>query len=167
MTLTTLNHAAMPSGSVLQVLQGSKTDTSYITSTTFTDIGLSVNITPKSSLSKILVRVVLFGYSGHFVGKSRVMRDSTEIGKADTAGNRPLEALPFSQPPDMDGAMMGISTEILDSPSTTSQITYKVQTACRADGTEGTFINRSEADRDTLSYDPRTCSYITVMEIAQ
>ena len=94
------------------------------------------------------------------------MRDSTELGRAASANNRPAEALPFSQPPDLDGAMMGISTEILDSPSTTNAITYKVQTACRADGTQATYINRSESDRDTVSYDPRTVSYITVMEIA-
>ena len=166
LTTGTLPHLQLPAGSVLQTLQGSKTDTSAISSTSFTDIGLSVSITPKSTSSKILVKVILFGYAGHYVGKSRVMRDSTELGRAASANNRPAEALPFSQPPDLDGAMMGISTEILDSPSTTSAITYKIQTACRADGTQATYINRSESDRDTTSYDPRTVSYITVMEIA-
>ena len=94
------------------------------------------------------------------------MRDSTELGRAASASNRPAEALPFSQPPDTDGAMMGISTEILDSPSTTNAITYKVQSANRADGVQTLYINRSESDRNTTSYDPRTVSYITVMEIA-
>jgi len=166
LTTGTLPHLQLPAGSVLQTLQGSKTDTSAISSTSFTDIGLSVSITPKATSSKILVKVVLYGYAGHYVGKSRVMRDSTELGRAASASNRPAEALPFSSPPDTDGSMMGISTEILDSPSTTSAITYKIQSACRADGTEATYINRSESDRNTTSYDPRTVSYITVMEIA-
>ena len=160
-----MNGNSMPSGTVIQTLQGSKTDTSYITSTSFQDIGLSVNITPTSASNKILVRVHLYGYAGLYVGKSRVMRDSTEIGAAPTAGSRPTQALPFSQSPSSDGAMMFSGVEILDSPNTTNQITYKVQTACRASGDEGTFINRSEADRDNVSYDPRTISYITVMEI--
>ena len=160
----------MPTGSVLQTLQGSKTDTSSISSTSFTNIGLSVTITPKATSSKILVKVILFGYAGHYVGKSRVLREftgnSTELGRAASASLRPAEALPFSSPPDTDGSMMEVSTEILDSPSTTNAITYSIQTACRADGTEATYINRSEVDRNTTSYDPRTVSYITVMEIA-
>ena len=160
-----MNGNSMPSGTVIQTLQGSKTDTSYITSTSFQDIGLSVNITPTSASNKILVRVHLYGYPGAYVGKSRVMRDSTEIGAAPTAGSRPTQALPFSQSPSSDGAMMFSGVEILDSPNTTNQITYKVQSACRASGEEGTYINRSEEDRDNVSYDPRTVSYITVMEI--
>ena len=43
-------------GSVLQVVQGSKTDTFTSNSTsTFVDIGLSVAITPSSSSSKVLI----------------------------------------------------------------------------------------------------------------
>ena len=156
----------MPAGSVLQTIQDSKTDISSISSTSFTDIGLSVTITPKAASSKFLIRVVLFGYAGHYVGKNRVMRDSTELGRAASAANRPAEALPFSQSPSGDGAIMEVSTEILDSPNTTSAITYKVQSANRADGVQTLYINRSEVDRDTTSYDPRAVSYITVMEIA-
>ena len=156
----------MPAGSVLQTIQDSKTDTSSISSTSFTDIGLSVTITPKAASSKFLIRVILFGYAGHYVGKNRVMRDSTELGRATSASNRPAEALPFSQAPSGDGAIMEVSTEILDSPNTTSAITYKVQSANRADGVQTLYINRSEVDRNTTSYDPRAVSYITVMEIA-
>ena len=39
LTTGTLPHLQMPTGSVLQTLQGSKTDTSAISSTSFTDIG--------------------------------------------------------------------------------------------------------------------------------
>ena len=96
------------------------------------------------------------------------MRDSTELGLADAAGSRPRNALQFSLPPSTDGAMTLATAEILDAPSTTSQITYKVQSAARADADGGshlTYINKSEADRNTSSYDPRAVSYITVMEI--
>jgi hypothetical protein len=154
-------------GHVVQVVQGVKSDTSVLTSTSFADIGLSANITPSSTTSKILVSVQLWGYSGHYVAPNRLMRDTTEIGAASSAGNRPSTALPFSLPPNTDGSMSVATVQLLDSPSTTSQITYKVQSAIRADGTQSSYINRSESDRDTASYDPRTVSYITLMEIAQ
>jgi len=157
----------LSAGHVVQVVQGVKTSTSTITSTTFSDIGLSASITPTSSSSKILVSVQLWGYSGFYTAPNRLMRNSTEIGAAPTASNRPTTALPFSLPPSSDGAISVSAVTILDSPSTTSSVTYKVQSAKRADGTESSYINRSETDRDTTSYDPRTVSYITLMEIAQ
>ena len=154
-----------PAGCILQVKQGVKDSPSEITSTSFVDIGLSVAITPVSTSNKILVNVQLFGYSGHYVSYNRVMRDSTELGKPASPGNRPAYALSFSQPPDVDGSVAHGAVTILDSPSTTSEVTYKVQSAERADGTQSAYINRSENDRNETSYDPRFCSYITVMEV--
>jgi hypothetical protein len=165
-SLTAVTSAGLPSGTVLQVVQGVKSDTSVLTSTTFTDIGLSANITPSSASSKILVSVQLWGYSGHYVSPNRLMRGTTQIGVAPNAGNRPSTALPFSLPPSGDGPITVATVQVLDSPATTSQITYKVQSAARADGTQSSYINRSESDRDTASYDPRTVSYITLTEIA-
>lgn len=153
-------------GSVVQVVQGVKSDISTLTTNAFIDIGLSANITPSSTSSKILVSVQLWGYSGHYVAPNRLMRDTTEIGAAPNAGNRPSTALPFSLPPNTDGSISVATVQVLDSPATTSQITYKVQSATRADQTQSSYINRSESDRNTTSYDPRTVSYITLMEIA-
>ena len=167
MALTKLTSASMPAGTILQTLQASKSDSQEISSTSFVDVSnLSVAITPRSTSSKILVTVILYGYPGHYVGKASIMRDSTEIGKADTSSNRPITALPFSLPPNTDGSITHASAQILDTPSTTSQITYKVTAAKRADGGESLFINRSESDRNTTSYDPRAVSYITVQEVA-
>ena len=165
-SLSAVTSAGLPSGTVLQVVQGVKSDISTLTSTSFVDIGLSANITPSSTSSKILVSVQLWGYSGQYIAPNRLMRDTTEIGAAPNAGNRPTTALPFSLPPNTDGSMSVATVQILDSPSTTSQITYKVQSAVRADGDQSSYINRSESDRDTSSYDPRTISYITLTEIA-
>ena len=159
---------AMPAGTVLQCLQSNLTSTFQTNSATFQDIGLTINITPSSTSNKILVSAIIYGYPGHYVCKSRIMRNSTEIGLADADGNRPINALQFSLPPSTDGAITLATAEILDAPSTTSQITYKVQSATRADADGGShlvYINKSESDRNTNSYDPRTVSYITVMEI--
>ena len=165
-SIPTMTAAKMPAGSVLQTLQASKSDTQEISSTSFVDVSdLSVAITPQSTSSKILVTVILYGYAGHHIGKASIMRDSTEIGKADAAGNRPITALPFSLPPNTDGSITHASVQILDTPSTASQIIYKVTAAKRADGGQSLYINRSESDRNTTSYDPRAASYITVQEI--
>lgn len=57
-TVTGLNSASLPTGSVLQVVSTAKTDTFSTTSAsgTFADItGLSVSITPSSASNKILI----------------------------------------------------------------------------------------------------------------
>jgi len=57
-----LASSSMPTGSVLQVVSTTKTDTFSTTSTTFTDVtGLSVTITPTSSSNQILVLVGITG----------------------------------------------------------------------------------------------------------
>jgi hypothetical protein len=66
-----------------------------------------------------------------------------------------------------DGQWVRESMDYLDSPATSSSITYKVQASARRDGQGGTmFINRSNPDRDTTGYDGRGVSSIVVMEIA-
>ena len=97
--------SSMPAGTVLQCLQDNLTSTFQTNSATFQDIGLTINITPSSASNKILVSAVIYGYPGHYVCKSRIMRDSTELGLADAAGSRPRNALQFSLPPSTDGAM--------------------------------------------------------------
>ena len=53
----------------------------------------------------------------------------------------------------------------LDSPSTTSALTYKIQVANPWEASYVTNINRSNDDTSN-SYEGRTVSTITVMEIA-
>ena len=56
--LSGLTSASMPTGSVLQVVSSIMTGTTSTTSRSFVDTGLTVNITPSSSSSKILIRQV-------------------------------------------------------------------------------------------------------------
>ena len=156
-------------GKVLQVLQAVKSDAFSTTSTSLVDVsGLSVSITPSSTSSKILVHVDLFLSASYFVGHAQLVRNSTLIYRADSAGNRPIDSITFAQNPSNDGIMQRSSIMYLDSPSTTSATTYKVQASTRKDGAgSGVFyINRTTQDRDTVGYDPRGVSSITVMEIA-
>ena len=54
--LTALPDSAMAEGSIIQVVQTLKGDAASTNSTSFSDMGLSVTITPTSSSNKILVQ---------------------------------------------------------------------------------------------------------------
>ena len=159
-----------PAGSVIQVAQGFKTDTFSTASTTFLDVsGLSVTLTPTSSSSKFLIMVNMTYLHTLYVGHIKLMRNSTEIGAADTAGSRPTFFLTYSNTinANTDGPWVRESMDFLDSPNTTSAVTYKLQAASRRDGLGGTFyINRTSPDRDSSGYDARGVSSIVVMEVA-
>jgi hypothetical protein len=150
-------------GSILQIVQTVKTDTFTTTSTRFVDItGMSCSITPSSSSSKILIQV---GINGCGTVNStnayvRLLRDATLIFAGDASGSR---ACGF-------GGMYGESVYgvnyagalFLDSPATTSAITYKVQTGNEGAGT--IYINRTQSDRDPT--DGRVASTITLIEVS-
>jgi hypothetical protein len=106
---------------VLQIVTGTTTtDTGSITSTSFTDTGLTASITPSATSSKILVMVqqnqsVYRDSNLEVFGYINIMRDSTEIGEWYAQGrSAPLLIGP-------------VHISYLDSPSSTSALTYKTQ----------------------------------------
>ena len=154
-------------GTVLQVVSATKTDTFTTTSGTFVDItGLSVSITPTSSSSKILITgTVCWGSSDTvpYLMAMRLMRDSTAICIADTAGSRSRLTIGAQGIYSTDNTVFA-PLNFLDSPSTTSSTTYKVQGQTESGRT--LYINRGgESDGDTAQTG-RFISTITVMEIA-
>jgi hypothetical protein len=153
-------------GKVLQVVSTTKTDTfAGSTQTTWTDItGMSVSITPSSASNRILVQVAMTGgsYSGVGIVAWRLMRNSTAIDIGDAAGSRPRATGFPGGASQFWPAFSG--TIFLDSPATTSAVTYKLQ--YWAESSAIFFVNKSGADRDTSNYDPRVTSTITVMEVA-
>ena len=163
MALTKIADGGMPAGAMLQVVQTVKTDTfSANPNSSYVDItGLSVAITPSSSSSKILVQISVCGggLNATNVAQFRLVRGSTVVYAGASAGNRRLGF----------GAAIGLDANVtpmacgtfLDSPSTTSAITYKIQT----DSNNTVYINRSSNDADD-SRRLRGASTITVMEIA-
>ena len=113
----------MPSGSVLQVVTGTRTTTSSTTSTSFVTANLSASITPTSSSNKIFV-IASFGASGAnpYSGGSpswTLFRDSTNLGDSSN-GMASLYANVSGE------AAAGFCLTNLDSPSSTSSITYAV-----------------------------------------
>jgi len=117
----------LPTGSVIQVKSDTSTTQTNTSSTSYGDTQLSVSITPTSSSSKVFVMMYcsvradqITGAGGHV----RVMRDNTQIGEQKYMGWN--NAAHYGQ----DTSHM----EILDSPATTSAVTYKVQVRTQTAG---------------------------------
>jgi len=124
--------ANMSSGSVIQTVSADTTTQVSITSTTFTDSGLTASITPTSSSNKIAIYVHQGVYiarngGGDLMAGIRLMRDSTMINQGysdSTGGLNPYFALGTTQAMYFSYWNNFI---MLDSPSTTSSVTYKIQ----------------------------------------
>ena len=151
---------------VLQAVQTIKTDTFSTTSVTYTDVtGLSVSITPTSATSKILVMYDVKGSCENIQLAFALVRNSTQIYMGDASGNRRRASSVVGGIPDPSESnrfpQQGVAI-FLDSPATTSTLTYKIQAAVNA-GTG--YVNQPGQDQDE-NYRARTASSITVMEIA-
>ena len=152
-------------GNIIQVVSTTKTDTFSMTAEdTWTDItGLSVVITPSSASSKVSLRVDLGHVDSSVLAGLvfRFVRDSTPIGIGTDAGSR--IAGTFGLIADTPGRGVTASGSFVDSPSSTSAITYKLQ--MYSQDTATTLINRRSADTDSTGF-LRTVSTITAMEVA-
>ena len=95
-----------------------------------------------------------------------LVRDSTEIFIGDAASNR-RQVSTFTSISNTGGGtdynMVNANGQHLDSPSTTSAVTDKLQ--AKTMGTGAFYIGRSKNDGDQ-DYIPRTPSSITVMEVS-
>jgi hypothetical protein len=168
-----ISTAQQPIGTVLQVVQGIKTDT-FVTSSSVTDTavtGLTVSITPSSTTSKILV-ICNLGIAAENAqgGAAKLTRTisatTTQLSLADAAGSRSRGSFAGSayrgNASNFNLMLWHQSLTYLDSPTTTSAITYGVQVSSIS---TGTFINRTGDDANSGDM-YRGVSYITVMEIA-
>jgi hypothetical protein len=161
---------ALPSGSVLQVVSTTKVDTFSTASTSLTTVtGLSASITPSSTSSKILVATMVpMGYQNSAAGAmayATVFAGGSNVVVPDSPGSRTTAPFAVNYSNLNNANSRGLWTfnfSYLDSPSTTSSITYDVRVRCSA----GTlYVNRSDADTNDSSH-PRGVSTITLMEIA-
>jgi hypothetical protein len=152
-------NTAMPVGSIIQVVQTVKTDTFTTTSGTPVDVtGLSVSITPTSSSNKILVLAQIAGGPDATTGwYINLVRNTTNLG-VGTGGlsyNSTISNY-FNNANAWSTEMLSF----LDSPSTTSSTTYKIQAYTGNPPSAVVAINRRAADA-VVGFS----SSITVMEI--
>ena len=153
-------------GKIAQVLQAVKTDTQNTTTDdTWTDVSsLSQAITPVATSSKILClfTVNITADTQDHVG-IRLVRTSTNIfigtdsdaGQNVSAGYRNATA-------EEDYDMANLCGQFLDSPSTTSAVTYKIQAASN----DEFFVNRPHSLSGTTNMQrPVTSSSLTLIEV--
>lgn len=161
-------------GSVVQVINSIENQAVASSTTGFAFVsGLVVNITPLYSTSKILVNVALNNISSTTgtLALARLVRDSTTLAAHSASGGQTYNSGSFvagGGGGDSNGSFSSDARKIsggvisyLDSPATTSALTYKVEFAT-ATNTETVYLNRW-----TLNNDLGSSSSITVMEIAQ
>jgi hypothetical protein len=154
-------------GSVLQVVQTAKTNVFSTSSTSFVDVtGLSASITPSSATSNVLIMVNgVAGMSGGVSGYLRLLRETIVIFAGDTtSGYTSVSSASF-----YGGSGDGNNNEMfsmcyLDSPSTTSSITYKVQAIAPQGG--NLIVNGLGSDASGSVFSARAASSVTLFEIS-
>ena len=134
-------------GKVLQVVEGVSTSQVQTTNTSYTQGNLELNITPSATSSKILVMTsFLAGTSrGDQTAFFTIYRDTTNLATSDFT-------VIFDPSNTGDEIRLPIAMQVLDSPSTTSQITYEV------------YIKSNTGTAVTLNPGPKRASIIA-MEI--
>jgi hypothetical protein len=110
----------MPAGAILQVVNANTSNSVVLSSTTYTDTGLTATITPKFASSKILVMATVAINHGNDEGCGiKLIRNSTTLYTSDN---------PYTYIYAVGGDSYNRgSIYELDSPSTTSSTTYKIQ----------------------------------------
>jgi hypothetical protein len=119
--LTNGTNTNFPTGSVLQVVQGTLSTTPSTNSATYVTTGLAATITPKSSTSKILIIANGSYYSASTGnGYYTIYRGVTNL---EITSGRGFAEINFA------GGTGGVMTvSYLDSPATTSATTYTIYT---------------------------------------
>jgi len=154
-------------GAILQVVSATYSIYTSISSTSYTDTGLSASITPSSSSNKVLVLVqqpmgcigaAAVGYGNQTNGGLQLVRGSTALftPASDSGGKYTMMLVASSTATGSYLAIYNVvSFSYLDSPATTSSVTYKTQAAKGTSGMGSVDVNS-----------PGGTSSIVLMEVA-
>jgi len=140
-------------GAVLQVVHNDYSTETSSSSTSFADTGLNASITPSNASSKVLVNLI---HTGNYVGSSTSERLDMRLYRKIGAGSY-VELVNFEEELGTGGQFgpAGATGVIwLDSPNTTSEVTYKTMFAQQL-GNSTIYVNTSGSH-----------STISLMEIA-
>ena len=166
--------SGISTGKILQVVQALKSDSQTFTSSSsggdrYDITGLSVAITPSSSSNKILIvyNVNVGGANGGYRAFIHLMRGSTDIYRGDDASSRTRCSNFIYTRNDQVGSVPSYQNTgtFLDSPSTTSATTYKIQITTHNGGGNVYGVNTANSNPSSSS-GQNPISQITVMEVA-
>ena len=155
-------------GKVLQVKQGILTTvfSGNTSSTAFEDTPLNVSITPTSTSSKILLTGMInfSGKTSQQIALKIVKNGSDFLLSTESMGNRIKCHFEWFFTGSNSYGLIPAHINLLDTPSSTSSLTYTVQVATIAAASHQAFLNRMGTDADTSAY-VYTVSTLTAMEI--
>ena len=136
--------AAIATGKVLQVVTATSTTQTSTTSTSYVATGLSINITPSATSSKILVMAtsIIDSEGTAVVPRVTLYRDTTELQNS--------LALNYSS---AGRVITPVTLMKLDSPSSTSQLNYKV------------YLKSSDGNTVSFNSDSGMRGQIVVIEV--
>ena len=158
------NANVFPAGNAIDVKSVVRTDATFSTINATPQTVMTLNYTPKSTSSKILLLMnVVVGQNGDTTHvKIAMFRDSTEIFKGDNEGVRVGHAAYHNSSQTKEQYHYGPT--FLDSPNTTSQVSYTVRIGSNGAGT--VYLNRSHRDTNSNHFDGRSASSLTLIEFA-
>ena len=177
-----LSASDLPAGSLLQTkhvimkgIQRNTTTGSYTLVSDGTD-SLQLTITPTSTSSKILIMTNINSHShnaqggGFIVIRGSTYNASNRVTPPTGFGSRTPTNIGDAWTGDGSGddrMMMNVASILLDSPATTSAVTYSIFCTTITTTQGGTSINApaTDGDADTSDYS-RAVSTFTLMEIA-
>jgi len=164
--LKRLDASLIGGGKVGQVVQTHFTTQSQMSSSSFAAIsGCTVDITPSATSSKVFVMISLCaGVNQASYGFFKLFRDSTLIGSGSDSSNRIGCNFSISQN-DGDNTSDGVKQvnyHYLDSPSSTSALTYTVQASTFSNST---ITYNKTPDNSDNGRTAQGSSVITVIEV--
>lgn len=139
--------AALSDLAIVQVVGATYSTSASSSSSTYSDTGLTATITPSSASNKVLAIVMQggVGKTGSTYPGIKLFRDAIEIAKEDGAGFTNTTAYNF---------IGTVAFAVLDTPATTSAITYKTQ------------FNSMSATASATVQNAGSTSTIVLMEVA-
>ena len=156
------------SGGIIQVVQNFKTDTgsSSVDGGGLTSHVLTQSITPTRSDSKVLVDFHVMCSSSSTMNRlgAVITRNGSPIGVADDTGDNKTENTVCISAPNANEPYM-LSGKFLDSPATTSAVTYGVKIRTGTSSTITIQFNRQGTESNNI-YIMRVTSSLTLSEIS-
>jgi hypothetical protein len=157
-TQNSVTGAQLPTGATVQT-QYAQFTTTTTGGSAFSDTGITVNITPASASNQVLVRVCYsWSATDNTATLWRLVRNGTVVGAGSSGAS-----VAIGQPSFVRDGIFSAALEFLDSPSSTSALTYKLQGSAPNGGNVWT-INQNQTGAGTLAGYTSTSS-ITVQEI--
>ena len=155
-------------GGIIQCVQTVRTSVGAWDLATLTEVGpvMEATITPKFSTSKIMVWThCCMGFANDGNCSITLVRGGSIITAAtgDASGNK--TRVSATGHTDATARQFNISTMFLDSPASTSALTYGVKLRHAENGTTWIYLNRNHTDTDS-ALTLRPVSSLTLMEMS-